>query len=65
MLEQKSSQLNSSYLHSVLEKKTNSKIAGSKDVFVCNACEKEDVQIVAHAVLDNLDENGKLLRTFF
>ena len=40
-------------------KKTNSKMAGSKDIFVCNACEKEDVQNVAHAILDNLNENGK------
>ena len=41
------------------QKKHNSKIAGPKDVFVCNACEKEDVQIVVHAVLDNLGKNGK------
>ena len=32
---------------------------GSKAIFCCTGCEKENIQIIAHAILNNLDENGR------
>ena len=40
-------------------KKDSKNIIGSKAIFCCTGCEKENVQVVAHAILNNLDENGR------
>ena len=39
-------------------KKTTTNNIGSKVIFICNGCEKEDMQVVAHGILENL-ENGR------
>ena len=40
-------------------KKDSKNFIGSKAIFCCTGCEKENVQVVAHAILNNLEENGR------
>ena len=40
-------------------KKDSKNFIGSKAIFCCTGCEKESIQTIAHAILNNLDENGR------